>query len=262
MTDFSRLRVTWQDDVTHIELHRPDRRNAIDLGLARELLTACLLDRTADSRAVLLTGRGDHFCVGGDLKSFHGRPDLANHLLAVTSYLHAAIQRLVALPAPLVVAAQGTVAGAGLGLACLADVLLVEQGTTFRSAYGGLGLSPDAATSHLLPRLIGLRRAQRMTLLGHVLTAEEAVSWGLGTELVPAGTLATRAWDTAVRLAAGPTMAFGETARLLRTASHRALTEQLEDESVTLSALASTKDAAEGMAAFATHRKPVFQGSA
>ncbi|HEX6967722.1 MAG TPA: enoyl-CoA hydratase/isomerase family protein, partial [Micromonosporaceae bacterium] len=120
--EFTRIRVSWHAGVTHLMLDRPHRRNAIDLTLARELLEATLLERTAASRCVLLTGAGDHFCVGGDLKSFREQQDIPDHLVAVTSYLHAALARLVALPAPLVVAAQGHVAGAGLGLACLADI--------------------------------------------------------------------------------------------------------------------------------------------
>lgn len=158
------------------------------------------------------------------------------------------------------VAAGGHVAGAGLGVACLADVLLTEEGATFRSAYAALGLTPDAATSHQLPQLVGLRRAQRMTLLGHVLKAEEAVEWGLCTEVVPAGRLAERARQIAEQLAAGPTRAFGESARLLRAASRRALAEHLEDESTTLRATARTTDAAEGIAAFVERRPAAFQG--
>ncbi|MFD5029211.1 enoyl-CoA hydratase/isomerase family protein [Streptomyces sp. NPDC058220] len=259
-TAFTRISVTWEAGVTHLTLNRPARRNAIDLGLAQELLRACLLERTADSRCVLLSGAGDHFCVGGDLHAFQAQDDISHHLTEVTSYLHAAISRLAALSAPLVVAARGHVAGAGLGLACLADVLLTEQGTTYRSAYGALGLTPDASTSHLLPRLVGLRRAQRMTLLGHVLDAEQAEQWGLSSETVPAGHLTARARSVCARLAAGPTTAHGQTNRLLRSGFARTLADHLQDESATLSAVASTPDAAEGIRAFAERRPAVWLG--
>lgn len=256
----TRLRVAWRDGVAHVTLNRPDRRNAIDLRLAQELLDVCVDERTGTARCVLLDGAGEHFCVGGDLKSFRAQPDLPSHLMQVTSYLHAALGRLAAMPAPLVVAARGHVAGAGLGLACLADVLLTEQGATYRAAYGALGLTPDASTSHLLPRLVGLRRAQRMTLLGHVVDAEEAERWGLSTETVPAGRLPERAWQVASALAAGPTTAFEETGRLLRSSFARSLADQLEDESRTLSAVAATADALEGVCAFTDRRAAVFGG--
>ncbi|HTZ45130.1 MAG TPA: enoyl-CoA hydratase-related protein [Jatrophihabitans sp.] len=257
---FRRIEVRHAGGLTELRLARPERRNAIDLLTAQELLAAALSERTAASRCVLLTGAGEHFCVGGDLKSFAGRPDLPEHLGTVTGYLHAAMSRLAALPAPLVVAAQGHVAGAGLGLACLGDVVITEEGSTFRSAYAALGLTPDAATSYLLPRLIGIRRAQRMTLLGHVAGAAEAVDWGLCTELVPAGTATAAARAVAERLAAGPTQAYGQTTRLLGEASRRSLAEHLEDESATLTRLARTTDAVEGIAAFIERRTPSFDG--
>ncbi|MFB7655083.1 MULTISPECIES: enoyl-CoA hydratase/isomerase family protein [unclassified Streptomyces] len=255
---FRRIQVTWENGVTHLRLARPERRNAIDLRLAQELLRATLLEPTANSGCVLLTGAGDHFCVGGDLTSFEQSGDLPSHLMEVTSYLHAALSRLAAMPAPLVVAAQGHVAGAGLGLACLADVLLTAEGATYRSAYGALGLTPDASTSHLLPRLVGLRRAQHITLLGQVLSAEDAQSWGLSTETVPAGLLHKRAAQLAQEIAAGPTRAYGQTKRLLRASFARSLAEHLEDESTTLSAAAATTDAMEGIAAFHERRSPRF----
>lgn len=256
--DFTRIRVDWQDGVTHLVLDRPARRNAIDLELARELLEASLMERTAASRCILLSGEGEHFCVGGDLKSFREQTDLPGHLLAVTTYLHAAMTRLATLPAPVVVAARGHVAGAGLGLACLADVLLVEEGGTFRSAYAALGLTPDAATSYFLPRLVGERRALRMTHLGYVLEAKESVEWGLSTETVPAGGMADRARAVAAQLAAGPTKAFGQTARLLDAASRRTLIEHMDDEARTLAEMARTADAHEGVAAFVERRVAEF----
>jgi 2-(1,2-epoxy-1,2-dihydrophenyl)acetyl-CoA isomerase len=259
---FSRLVVTHRGGLTHLMLNRPHRRNAIDLELARELFAASLLERTAASRCVLISGAGDHFCVGGDLKSFSRQQDLPGHLGAVTGYLHAAIARLAALPAPLVVAAQGHVAGAGLGLACLGDVVVTEKGSTFRSAYAAIGLSPDAATSYRLPRLVGLRRAQRMTLAGYVLPADEAVDWGLCTECGPAGSALGQARAIAEQLAEGPTQAYGQTNRLLAESSRRSLTEQLEDESLTLSRLARMPDAAEGITAFLERRPPRFTGAA
>jgi len=257
---FHRITVRRFDGLTELVLSRPERRNAIDLETSRELLAAVLDERTLASRCVLLTGAGEHFCVGGDLKSFAGRADLAEHLGSVTGYLHAAMSRLAAIPAPLVVAAQGHVAGAGLGLACLGDVVVTEVGSTFRSAYAAIGLSPDAATSYLLPRLIGIRRAKRMTLLGEVVEAERAVEWGLCTEAVAAGGALERAGELARQLAGGPTQAFGQTNRLLAEACRRSLPEHLEDESLTLGRVAGTADAVEGIAAFLQRRPPHFVG--
>lgn len=258
--EFSKITVTHGAGLTQVMLNRPDRRNAIDLELAQELLRASVLEQTVNSRCILLTGAGSHFCVGGDLKDFSAATDLPAELGAVTSYLHAAMVRLAALPAPLVVAAQGHVAGAGLGLASLGDVVVTEAGSTFRSAYAAVGLPPDAGTSWLLPRLIGTRRAQRMMLLGQVLDAEEAVDWGLCSESVTAGAARARAAEIAARLAAGPTQAFGHTTRLLAQAACRSLADHLHDESLTLSSVAATSDAGEGISAFLHRRVPSFNG--
>jgi len=258
---FATIDVAWEDGVTHIALNRPHRRNAINLQLAKDLLAASLLERTLNSRCVLLTGVGEHFCVGGDLKSFRRHANLPEHLLEVTSYLHPALTRLSSMAAPLVIAARGHVAGAGLGLACFADVLVTESDATFRTAYQALGLSPDAGVSHLLPQLVGLRRAQRMTLLGHVMTAEESLDWGFSTELAAPGTGIDRAREIAAALATGPTRAFGETDRLLRSAPRRSVADQLDDEGFTLRATASGPDAAEGIAAFLERRPARFGGS-
>lgn len=258
--EFASLRVACADGVAHLTLDRPERRNAIDLTTSRALFEAAHLPEVASARCVLITGTGPHFCVGGDLGSFGAESDLPDHLLAVAGYGHAAVARLAANDAPLVVAVNGHVAGAGLGIALLADVLLAEEGTTFRTAYAELGLTPDGAVTQQLPLLIGPRRAQRMILLGHVLEAAEAVEWGLCTEVVPAGRLAERAAEVAARLAAGPTRAYGETTRLLRQATRRGLAEHLEDEATTLRTVAATADAAEGIAAFTERRAPRFEG--
>ncbi|HEY8534350.1 MAG TPA: enoyl-CoA hydratase/isomerase family protein [Micromonospora sp.] len=242
------------DGVTHIELHRPHRRNAIDLELARELLRVALDPATRSSRALLLTGAGGHFCAGGDLKSFQTQRSLPEHLLEVTAYLHAAMLRLRDVAAPLVVAARGHIAGAGLGLACFGDVLLVTPETTFRSGYAALGLTPDAATSHVVTRLIGPRRAARLLLLGEVITAQQALDWGLCTELVADADLDERAVELARTLATKPPFMLGETRRLIAAATTRSLAEHLDDEAGTLARAAAFPEAAARVAAFGTHR--------
>lgn len=249
------LGVCRADGVTRIELHRPHRRNAVDLELARELHAVALDPATRSSSALLLTGAGTHFCAGGDLKSFQQQPSLPVHLLEVTAYLHAAMLRLRELDAPLVVAARGHTAGAGVGLACFGDVLLTTPEATFRSGYADLGLTPDAATSFHLTRLVGQRRAERVLLLGEVVSGQQALDWGLCTELVPDAELDRRAVELAHSLATGPTAALGATRRLLSSALTRSLAAHLEDEAATLARAAAQPGAAAAVAAFGNHRK-------
>jgi 2-(1,2-epoxy-1,2-dihydrophenyl)acetyl-CoA isomerase len=251
------------DGVARLTLSRPDAGNAVDLQLARELSDAtitCSEDRSV--RAVLLTGAGRNFCVGGDLRSFAARGDeLPAHLREVTMHLHAAVSRLGRLAAPVVVAVQGSAAGAGMSLACGGDLVVVGPSTRFVLAYTRIGLSPDGGASWLLPRLIGLRRSLDLALTNRALTGEEAVDWGVATTLVAAddGVL-PEADRLAHELASGATAAYGAAKRLLRDSADTTLETQLEHESIALSMNAGTADGREGIAAFLEKRAPRYTG--
>jgi 2-(1,2-epoxy-1,2-dihydrophenyl)acetyl-CoA isomerase len=250
------------EGVARVTLNRPEAANTIDLTLARELMEASLeVAGNQDIRAVLLTGEGRVFCGGGDLKSFraHDGP-LDRHLLEVTTYLHAALSRMSRLAVPVVAAVQGSAAGAGVGLACSADIVIAAESTRFVMAYKQVGLSPDGSATWLLPRIVGLRRALELMLTNRVLGAAEAMSMGLITEVVPEAELNERAALVAKTLAEGPTIALGNTRRLLRQSLDETLESQMELESLALAASARTGDALEGIAAFLEKRDPNFKG--
>jgi 2-(1,2-epoxy-1,2-dihydrophenyl)acetyl-CoA isomerase len=248
--------------VARVTLNRPQAANTIDLTLARELMEASIeLAVNQDVRAVLLVGEGRVFCGGGDLKSFqtHGET-LDSHLMEVTTYLHAAFSRLARLDVPVVAAVQGSAAGAGIGLACSADIVIATESSRFVMAYKQVGLSPDGSATWLLPRIIGLRRALELTLTNRVLSAAEAMSIGLITEVVPDAELMERATLVTKGLAEGPTIALGHTRRLLRHSLEETLESQMALESLALAASARAEDAQEGIAAFLEKREPKFQG--
>jgi len=252
-----------QDGVARLGLNRPDAGNAVDLELARELSEATLAcSEDGSVRAVLLTGAGRNFCVGGDLRSFAGRGDtLPSHLREVTMHLHAAVSRLGRLRAPVIVAVQGSAAGAGMSLACAGDLVVVGPSTRFVLAYSRVGLSPDGGGSWFLPRLIGLRRSLDLALTNRPLTGEEAVAWGLATTMVPNDDgLLPEAERVASELACGPTAAFGAAKRLLRDSANTTLETQLEHESIALASSAGTTDGREGIAAFLEKRPPHYTG--
>ena len=248
--------------VAHLTLDRPEAGNAISLQVARDLMEAtmaCSEDRSV--RAVLLTGAGKTFCVGGDLSSFSGQADLPLHLREVTTYLHAAVSRLARLDAPLVVAVQGSAAGAGMSLALGADILLLGASARLVMAYTRVGLSPDGSGTWFLPRLVGLRRALDLTLTNQVVTADDAVAWGLASRVVADDELAAEATQLATELASGPTAAFGAAKRLLRESLGTSLETQLELETNALCANAGTADGREGIQAFLDKRAPRFTGA-
>ena len=248
-----------RDGVAVLTLNRPDAQNTVNLELARDLDDATA--RISGVGAVLVTGAGRSFCAGGDLKEFGAQDDLAGHVRAVVGHLHPAITRLDALDLPIVAAVRGAAAGAGLGLACAADIVLTSPDAKFVSAYTKIGLSPDGSTSWALPRLVGVRRALELVLTNRVLDAEEAVAWGIATRVVPDESLDDEAMRIATDLASGATKGLGGARRLVRDSLDRTLEAQLDAETETLVASASDTDALEGIKAFLSKRPPRFESS-
>lgn len=245
--------------VATVTLNRPDQGNAIDVRLADTLLAAaedCASD--ASVRAVILTGAGAMFCAGGDVACFvaagDGVPALIHRL---TAPLHAAIVRLYRMDKPLITAVNGAAAGAGLGLAILGDVALAARSAKFATAYGALGLTPDAGTSWLLPRLVGLRQAQRLAL-GARIDAAEAVRIGLVGEVVDDDTLIATARAAAERLTALSGPAVRATRALLAEGLTSGLADHLDREARGIAAAAAHAHGREGIAAFAARRSPLF----
>jgi 2-(1,2-epoxy-1,2-dihydrophenyl)acetyl-CoA isomerase len=242
-------------DVATLTLNRPESSNALTLALAKELLAAALACE-ADSRvrALILTGAGKHFCFGGDLRAMRDAGDAAAaYINELTTHLHAAISALTRMRAPVVAAVNGTAAGAGVGLACAADLALCGRGSRFSLAYTGVGLAPDGSVSFLLPRIVGRRRAMELLLTNRVLGAEEALGWGLVNRVVEDAELAVQARSLAQRLAAGPTEAFAATKRLME-ASAPGLESQMALEGRTIAAMSAHPHGREGIAAFVEKR--------
>jgi len=261
--EYENLRFEQAEGVATITLDRPDAANAIDLGLGRELMHAAIrCDEDPGVRAVLLTGAGRMFCAGGDLKSFAARGDDVPALLKeLTVYLHAATSRFARMEAPLLVAVNGTAAGAGFSLAVAGDLVWIAESAKLTMAYTAAGLSPDGSSSYFLPRLIGLRRTQELMLTNRRLSAAEALDWGLVSRVLPDAELLEAARALARDLASGPTRAFGVVKKLLATSFHESLETQMELESRGIAEMAGTADGREGIAAFLAKREAKFRGA-
>lgn len=248
------------DGVAHVELCRAAAGNAIDLAMATGLRAAARACQRGGVRAVLLTGRGRSFCVGGDLREFGALSGerLAEHLTAVTGALHEALRVFAALDVPLVAAVQGAVAGAGLGLAAAADLAVAAEDATFVAAYTAVGFSPDAGVSWWLPRLVGPRRALDLLLTNRRVTAPEAAGLGLVSRVVAADELAATAEEAAAGLARGAGQAMAVTRRLVADAWSADLGTQLDDEARRLTERAVSAEGREGIAAFLAKRPPRY----
>ncbi len=249
------------DGVASITLCRPDAGNAMSWQLIDEFAAAvehCV--RQDGVRAFLISAQGKHFSVGGDIRAFSSEPDPADFIDRLARRLHEALVLLAGHRAPVVIAAQGAAAGAGLSLVASGDVVLAAEDASFSMAYTGIGLTADGGATWHLPRVIGLRATQEMAYLGRRLSASEALELGLVTRLVPAERLAQEAAEVARAIAAGPTLAFGSIKRLLAEGDRSTLADQLDSEAAAIAVAMASRDAQDAIAAFLNREKPVFNG--
>jgi 2-(1,2-epoxy-1,2-dihydrophenyl)acetyl-CoA isomerase len=171
-----------------------------------------------------------------------------------------ALQRLWALPVPLVAPVPGAVLGGSLSLMAGCDLVVASQESRFGSAFARIGLSCDSGTSVTLTARMGMARARRFVLLAEVMGSEQAKAAGLVDVVVPLERLDEEADTMARQLARGPTRAYGEIKRLFLRAGASQLHSQLEEEALAIARVAATQDAAEGIAAMLAKRAVVFRG--
>jgi len=254
------LLFTTTDGVARLTFNRPAQLNTIDIAVAEAFEAACrtiAADRSV--RVVVLNGAGRGFGAGGDLSAF--RDDPTTTAPKVIGPMHAGLGLLTTIDAPVIASLHGVVAGGALSLALACDLAIAAEGTRFNLAYVNIGSSCDVSGSYSLPRLVGLRNALAIALLGETFDAAEALRLGLVNKVVAADALvdATEAWVQ--RFATGPTLALGRLKRLMRTSFEHDLASQLDRERDAFVDGTKTDDFKEGLAAFFARRPPVFAGT-
>jgi 2-(1,2-epoxy-1,2-dihydrophenyl)acetyl-CoA isomerase len=235
--------------IVHLCFNRPHALNAIDVPMAHALLEELrVLTRDSTVRAVVLRGAGKGFMAGGDLATLRADPlQGAKDLLEP---LNRAVELMAALNAPVIAQVHGIAAGAGLSLMLQADFVLAAKGTRFNLAYINIGTSCDVGASWALPRLVGMRKALEIALLGDTLTCDEAERIGLINRVVSSDQLEKEVSNLAERLASGPTQAYGSMKRLMRTAFDSDLPSQLALETAAFAQCARTQDFRIGIESF------------
>jgi 2-(1,2-epoxy-1,2-dihydrophenyl)acetyl-CoA isomerase len=253
-----------EDNVATMILNRPAQYNVINVELAtdfRQALMECWDDDAV--RAVILTGSGNAFCAGGDLKFLTAEREAGRTVSSFETLLpifHGALIAMREMPKPVVAALNGAVAGGGLGLALACDFRIASPKVSLYTAFLAIGASPDSSSSFFLPRFVGIGRATELFLRNKPVSADEALGLGLVNAVVPPEKVMDEALALATELAQGPTGAFGRTKQLLNQSLGSSLQDQLHNEARLITISGSSADFAEGTSAFIAKRKPTFTG--
>lgn len=264
MSDTVLLEVS--DAIATLTLNRPAALNALNQDM-RAALLARLAEVEADEavRCVILRGAGGHFMAGGDIKAFYEQRDAdrlakRRRFLEGINALHPMLFAIRRMAKPVIAEVQGYAAGFGVSLAVACDLTIAAEDAKFTLAYVRIGTSPDGGASYFLPRLVGLKKALEIALLGDDIDAATAAAHGMVNFVVPAASLQAETRKLARRLANGPTLAYGNVKRLMYASLDSNMEAQLQLEAECFTASAFGQDFREGVTAFVEKRKPNFQG--
>jgi 2-(1,2-epoxy-1,2-dihydrophenyl)acetyl-CoA isomerase len=253
------------DGVATLTLNRPERMNALHLGVIAEMIDA--VDRVRDegtARVLVMTGTGRAFCSGADLAgggaTGGGGSGPVDAGKGLETHFNPLLERLMALPVPFITAVNGPAAGAGCSYALAGDIVIAAKSAYFLQAFVNIGLVPDVGSTWMLPRLAGKARAQAMMMLGERIPAETAAEWGMIYKVVADDALAATVAEVAAKLAKGPTTSYTLIRQGLRDCLDKTLTEALMVERRNQLIAGRSSDFAEGVMAFLQKRPAQFTG--
>jgi 2-(1,2-epoxy-1,2-dihydrophenyl)acetyl-CoA isomerase len=248
------------DGIATLTLNRPKSFNAFDFDTIR-LFTEMLMEFSKDPKVIglVLTGAGKAFCAGGDLKWLtDSGKGVGQALYMLVPMYHQAILEIRHMPKPVVAAVNGLAVGGGFSMALACDLRVMADSAVLRQGYTSNGLSIDGAGTFTLPRLVGMAKAMEIAALDRPISAEQALSSGLVTEVVPDGQVLERALELVREVNMRPLSSFGASKRLFNESLSTPLETQLEKERELLVSCAEHPNGREGVAAFLEKRKPVY----
>jgi enoyl-CoA hydratase/carnithine racemase len=261
----------WQvaDRVATITLNRPERKNPLTFDSYAELRdTFRQLVYAPEIRSVVLTGAGENFCSGGDVREIIGplvemyQEGRTGDLLAFTRMTGDLVKAMRACPQPIVAAVDGVCAGAGAILAMASDLRYGTARSKVAFLFVRVGLSgADMGACALLPRIIGQGRAAELLYTGRPLSGDEALRWGFYNDLAESDRLLAKAQEVAAGLAAGPTFAHAMTKRSLHQEWNMGVDQAIDAEAQAQALCMATEDFARAYRAFLAKQAPVFEGN-
>ena len=254
-------------DVGLITLNRPEARNAFTPEMLADLAAALQACKSPDVRAVLITGTGEAFCAGADVRDFAnqledgGSQGISDHLRELAGRFHRdVVLQIRHLEKPVVAGINGVAAGGGFSLMLSCDLRVAADNARFLMAYANIGATADGGSTYFLPRLVGSSRAMELYLAGQPINAQAALDMGLVSQVFPTADFSRHALETAVRLAQGPTKAYGKVKALMESSWRSSLEDQLDLETAAIADIGLTSDFQDGIKAFTEKRRPWFQG--
>jgi 2-(1,2-epoxy-1,2-dihydrophenyl)acetyl-CoA isomerase len=258
---YETILVDEEGHVRTITLNRPGDLNALNERMTSELqaaLAGVAGDRSV--RCLVLTGAGRAFCAGQDLKEVTGSPEPVDYTEIIHRRYNPIVRHFRSLGIPVMASINGVAAGAGWSLALACDLRIASKTAKFVSAFGRIGLVPDAGMTWTLPRLVGLPKALEIAWFSDPISAEEALQLRLVNRLAEPDELAaaTRAWAATLAQAAPESLAL--TKQAINESLVRDLESQLECEARLQGIAGRTKDYLEGVQAFIEKRTPEFTG--
>jgi enoyl-CoA hydratase/carnithine racemase len=253
------LVVERRDGVVTVTMNRPQKKNAVTGAMTGELTSVFReIARSREDRVLVLTGAGGDFSSGADLT------DSAGELTGSGMYYMRRISDLAlalhAVPQPTIAKVPGVAAGMSANLAFGCDLVVASEEARFSEIFARRGLSLDCGGSWVLPRRVGLHKAFELAYFADVISAADALEFGLVNRVVPSGELDEVVDEWASRLAAGPPLALSMIKAQLHVGAESSLAQALEYEATCQTVNFNSADTAEAMAAFVQKREPKFHG--
>jgi enoyl-CoA hydratase len=245
--------------VAILTINRPDKRNALNMGVRRALIQA--LDNAAadnEVRAIIITGAGDKaFVAGADIGEFEGRTPVDQYRVMKGASIYDSLEKI---PKPVIAAINGFCLGGGMELAIACDIRIASSGARFGQPEVNLGIIPGGGGTQRLPRIVGLGAALHFILTGDLVDAATALRLGLVSEVVEQAELMARAMQIAESIAARSPVALAAAKEATRAAQNLPLVDGLKLETALFQLCFASEDKVEGVRAFLEKRPPAFPG--
>ena len=248
--------------VAVISFNRPKKQNAFSAEMIELLYRFFDKARQDDAvKGIILTGKGDAFCAGGDVRAMaEGKLRAWDMKKFLWEGVHRIVLLLEDLDKPIIAAVNGAATGAGMGLALMSDLRICSERARFAESFVKLGLVAGDGDAYFLPRIVGMGKALELLLTGDLITAEQALHFGIVNKLVPHGQVMTASLAMMERIISNPPLAVRMMKRAIYQAQTSTLRSHLDYISSQISLLTETEDHLEAARAFMEKRKAVFRG--